>query len=284
MKLLIDSNAICHQAKFSVGNLDYESQATGVIFGFLRQLLKLSQLYPNSDFIFCWDSKTSLRKKIYPEYKANRKKEKSPEEEEFDRISYAQFDLIKTDILPKIGYRNIFEYEGYESDDIFASITHHYLNDNIVIVTSDEDIYQLLFPDVSIYSPSKKAEYKFEHFVKEFDIDPDDWVNVKAIAGCASDGVKGIEGVGEKTAIKYLKGALSTDSRLYKKIVSDESRRIIRRNIKLVRLPYSNTPIPEIVSDELSLNNFMSVCQRYGFNSILQPKELNKWEECLRLG
>jgi len=267
-----------------MGDLDFESQKTGIIFGFLRQLLKLSQLYPKSDFIFCWDSKTSLRKKIYSEYKANRKKENTEEEKEADSIAYAQFELIKTYVLPEIGYRNIFEYEGYESDDIFAQIVYgNYDEDIIVIVTSDEDMYQLLFGNVWIYNPGKKKEYTEDQFITEYNIFADDWIDVKAIAGCTSDNVKGIEGVGKKTAIKYLIGELSKDSKLHKKIVSDEGKKIIRRNIKLVRLPYIGTPIPKFSGDQLSLDKFMTVCQRYGFYSILAPKELRKWEEHLRL-
>ena len=284
MKLLIDSNAICYQAKFSMKDMDFESQATGVIFGFLRQLLKLSQLYPKSDFIFCWDSQSSLREKIYPLYKANRKKVKTEEEKEVDSIAYAQFDLIKEKILPEIGYRNIFEYDGYESDDIFAQIVYNYYDDHeIVIATADEDIYQLLFDNVWIYNVSKKKEYDEVSFNMEYGIFPEDWVDVKAMAGCTSDNVKGIVGVGEKTAIKYLNRGLSKDSKLYEKIVSDKGKEIIRRNLKLVRLPYKGTPKPKFTKDQLSLDKFMTICQRYGFQSILQPKELRKWEECLRL-
>lgn len=282
MKLLIDSNALCYQAKHSMKGFSYEEMETGVIFGFLRQLLKLSQLYPNPEFIFCWDSPVSLRKKIYPEYKANRKKEKTPEEEEFDNVAYAQFDLIKGKILPEIGYRNIFEYEGYESDDIFARIIYDHTND-FTIVTSDEDLYQCLFDSVKIYNPGKKQEYTVRDFMNEFGIGPDAWIDVKSIAGCTSDNVKGIEGVGEKTAIKYLKDTLSKDSKVYKRITSVEGRKTIRRNLKLVMLPYLGTPKSDFTFDFLSLDNFMSVCQRYGFNSILQPKELRKWEECLGL-
>ena len=283
MKLLIDSNALCHMAKHSMKDLSFEESKTGIIFGFLRQLLKLSQLYPKSDFIFCWDSKTSLRKKIYPEYKANRKKEKTEEEKEVDNIAYGQFELIKTYVLPEIGLRNIFEYEGYESDDIFAQIVYSDEGADLVIVTSDEDIYQLLWDTVKIYNPGKKFEYTLRDFQEEFKIGPDAWIDVKSMAGCTSDGVKGIKGVGEKTAIKFITNSLSMDSKLYKKIVSPEGRKIIRRNLKLVMLPYLNTPKSKFIKDQLSLDKFMTVCQRYGFQSILQPKELRKWEECLRL-
>jgi DNA polymerase-1 len=282
MKLLIDSNFLCHQAKHSMGDLDFESQKTGIIFGFLRQLLKLSQLYPKSDFIFCWDSKTSLRKKIYPEYKANRKKEKSDEEKEADSIAYAQFELIKTYVLPEIGYRNIFEYEGFESDDIFARIIYT-TSDDFVIVTSDEDIYQLLFDSVKIYNPGKKKEYTLWDFQNEYGISPEFWFDVKAIAGCVSDNVKGIAGVGAKTAIKYLTNQLDVLSTKFQAIESEEGQVLIKRNYRLVRLPYKSTPKSKFGKDGLSLDKFMTVCQRYGFYSILAPKELRKWEEHLRL-
>lgn len=285
MKLLIDSNAICHMAKHSMGGLSFEEQQTGVIFGFLRQLLKISQLYPKSQFIFTWDTTSSLRKKVYPEYKNNRRKEKTPEETEFDSMIYAQFDTIRTVVLPTIGFKNIFHCEGFESDDVIARIIYASEDDDqFVIVSADEDMYQLLWDNVKIYNPMKKQEYTELMFNAEYEISADMWTQVKSIAGCSSDNVKGIEGVGEKTAIKYLLGNLSKTSKLYEKIVSEEGQSIIQRNMKLVRLPYLRTPKPTIVDSEtLSLDKFMTICQRYGFNSMLSPKELQKYEQFWRL-
>jgi DNA polymerase-1 len=263
--------------------LSFEEMETGVIFGFLRKILQFSQLYPNQRFIFAWDTKSSLREKIYPEYKGTRKKEKTEEEKEFDAVAYRQFDIIRKDILPFIGFKNSFWYEGFEADDVIARIIYSN-HSSFVIVSGDEDMYQLLFDNIKIYNPNKKTEITEDIFTLTYGISADEWINVKAIAGCSSDNVKGIEGVGEKTAIKFLCSDLSKTSKLYEKITSEEGQCIIKRNIKLVRIPFLRTPNPWIDDSEtLSLNNFMTVCQRYGFNSMLQPKELNKWERSLQM-
>lgn len=275
-------------AKHSMGGLSYEERSTGVIFGFLRQILKLSIMYDTNQFIFFWDSKESLRKKIYPEYKANRKKEKTKEEQAEDVVIHSQFTDLRCNILSSIGFQNIFHFSGYESDDLIAYAVFQTLKhldfDGYVIVSADEDMYQLLSDNVCMYNPQKKKEYTDVDFIREHQIDPIDWFEVKAIAGCTSDNVKGINGVGPATAIKYLNGNLKTESKLYQQIVSSHGQKIIKRNIRLVRLPLTGTPNFFLVNNEkLMINNFMRICQRYGFTSMLQPKELRKWEEALKL-
>ena len=73
MILLVDSNSICHQAKHSMGNLTWEEKEVGIIFGFLRQLLSLAKTFETNKFVFVWDSRISLRTKMFPDYKKTRK-------------------------------------------------------------------------------------------------------------------------------------------------------------------------------------------------------------------
>ena len=83
--LLLDCNYLCHRAKHSTGDLSYGGDATGVIYGFLKSLSGFQDFFNTSNFVFCWDSNTSKRKEIYPEYKANREnKEYTDEEIVFD--------------------------------------------------------------------------------------------------------------------------------------------------------------------------------------------------------
>ena len=271
MYIIIDSNGICHREAHAIGNLSFDERKTGVIFGFLREVLKLSKLYSTSNFIFCWDSRTSLRKKIYPEYKSKRK-----ELEPLDDSVYTQFELLKTKVLPSIGFKNIFYAEGYESDDLIAQIVYDYPDMHFILASSDSDLYQLLFSNVSIYNLHSKKEFTQKDFEKKYGLSFDSWADVKSIAGCTSDNIKGIVGVGEKTAIEYLKGNLKSSSKVFERITSEEGMYIKNRNWKLVCLPFKGTPNVDLVDEEvLSLLGFMTVCKKYGFASLLKDIDIH---------
>jgi DNA polymerase-1 len=278
MIILIDANSICHAAKHSMGDLSWEEKKVGVIFGFLRQLLSLAKKFESNRFIFAWDTRSSVRSQFYPGYKGRRKKDKTPEEKELDNIAYDQFNILRDEVLPEIGFLNSFWQEGYEADDVIASIVHCNKKEKIVIISTDEDLYQLLSENVTMYSIRKKQEYTLHNLWKDCHIPPQDWADVKAIAGCSSDDVPGIVGVGEKTACKYLNRQLSVIHKTYRSI--KEGKELIERNLKLVTLPYPGTDKIVIKEDnKLSLNGFLNVCNRYGFASFMYKDNLNQWKE-----
>lgn len=278
MILLVDSNSICHQAKHSMGNLTWEEKEVGIIFGFLRQLLSLAKTFETNEFVFVWDSRISLRTKMFPDYKKSRKREKTPEEKRFDDVSYAQFDIIRTEVLPEIGFVNNFMRDGFEADDLIAQITKTYHDQKIVIISTDEDLYQLLSENVSMYSIKKKQLYTEHNLWKDHRIIPKEWGEVKAIAGCTTDCIPGIEHVGEVTACKYITKKLPVSQKTYKAIKDGKS--IIERNRELVILPLKGTPeITILPKEELSLKGLITVSQRYGFNSFMSKGIIAKWKE-----
>lgn len=276
--ILIDANSICHACKHSMGDLSWEEKKVGVIFGFLRQLLSLAKKFESNRFVFAWDTRSSVRSQFYTEYKGRRKKEKTPEEKELDDIAYDQFNILRDEILPEIGFLNSFWQEGYEADDVIASIVHCNKKEKIVIISTDEDLYQLLSENVTMYSTKKKQEYTLHNLWKDCRIPPQDWADVKAIAGCSSDDVPGVVGVGEKTACKYLNRQLNPLHKTYRSI--KENKELIERNLKLVTLPYSGTnKVVVSDTDSLSLKGFLNVCTRYGFESFMYRDNLNQWKE-----
>ena len=181
--VIVDCNSICHRVRHTLGSLSHNEQAVGVIFGFLRQVQTIAKRLNSNKFIFCWDSTSRKRKEIYPNYKANRHKEWTDEEKELNEIAYSQFFTLRTIILPKIGFKNIFYAEGYESDDIIARIVKdngHYF----VIVSTDGDLFQLLRPNVSMLIANDKPLFTEESLWQKHLITPDKWSLVKSISGC----------------------------------------------------------------------------------------------------
>lgn len=292
-RILIDANSLCWKAKHSLRDLSYEELKTGVIFGFLGQILRIATDYETNDISFCWDSKRNFRTDIFPEYKIKRKQakeEKTDEEIEEDRLAYLQFDLLYEEVIGKLGVTNNYKIEGYEGDDLLASIVYAN-NDDFIIVTGDEDMFQLLSEGVSIRRSrlnrrGKKEYYLYteQMFTEEYRITPSQWIDVKAIAGCKSDEVPGVPGVGPDTAIKYLLGEMTPNLKRYQAISSPNGKTIRKRNEALVTLPFHDCPEIKLKPQfSWSWDGFINVCNTYEFQYYLRQEELNKWKKNLNL-
>lgn len=284
--VIIDAMNLVYASAFAYGDLSYQDTDTGVIYGFLRKVLFLAKELNPKMFLFAWDSRESKRREIYPDYKGNRKEKK----EEFETV-FKQATLLKEEILPKIGFENNFQQEGYEADDIIAKFCLH-TNGTIYIVSTDQDLYQLLGdnPDYKlgtvsrnkIYNPKTKKVITDETFYREYRIVPEKWIQVKAIAGCKTDNVLGVPKIGEKTAINYLLGELNWKTKAYQNIQKAGDIRL--RNIQLVKLPFKGTKYPNVIEgSKFILKDFVSVCVRYGFHSFINGPLRDDWIHYFRM-
>jgi len=291
--LLIDCSALCYSSAHTLRGLEHEEIQVGVLFGFLRQLRSLSERFNTSDFVFLWDSKSSDRKKLFPEYKVKRGKSRKedPELAAIFQATYEQIKKLKLDILPRMGYVNSFEQEGKEADDLLANIVEGYKD--CVIVTGDEDLLQML--DLcDMWSTGKKKLLTAEWFEGEYGIHPYEWAEVKAYGGCKTDEVPGIpipdgkggwssKGVGPGTAIKYIKGELPSHWKAFKAIKSEHGQEVYRRNLPLVKLPMDGTK--DIELKEQGVLNFLAfwdICQELRFEMFMKGTEKVKWDLFLR--
>lgn len=286
--IIVDSNGIAYMAKYSMKGLNFDFMETGVIFGFLKQIKKIAKLFNTTKFIFCWDSKKSIRRELYPEYKSHRRakrNERTPEEIIEDNLAFQQFYLLRKNILPKIGFNNIFIRTGFESDDIIASLVFNKSLQKYdkIIVSNDEDLYQLL-DSCSMYNPKTEKIITAQTFNKEYNIFPKDWIMVKMLGGCTSDNVKGVLGVGEKTAIKYINKQL-TKGKVLDRIVN-LGPEVIKQNAMLVGLPLIGTEPKggfEFKKDNFTFDGFIDVCEQYGFQSFLKKEELTEWKNLFNM-
>lgn len=276
--VIIDSNFICYKSMIAMKGLSWQEHDTGVIFGFLREIQQLYDKFPSSKFAFAWDSRKSFRRDVYPDYK-KRPKVEDPEMEDLIRAGKPQFDEIRLKVLSRLGFKNNFVEVGLEADDIIAWLVRDYAweMERIYIISADEDLYQLLHKNVTIYNPRTKVYFNKEDFEKEYGIHPDQWAWVKAVAGCSSDNVPGVRGIGEKTAVKYLLNELKRDSKKYNDIKNFDH----LFNLSLVQLPHDRAYPVELVEDELNFDEFEPMCLDYGFASLLKRENYNKWRQIL---
>ena len=257
---VLDVSYLCQRARFTTGALSHEGTRTGVVFGFLKNMRILSDALAVDIFVFAFDGGRSKRTEICSTYKANRDPGVLTPEERLELADYhTQVRNLREDLLPKIGYKNLFYAPGFEGDDIIAQVCadESVRGNTCIIISTDHDLYQCLNDRVSIYNPTSKEEMKVLDFVDQYGVAPTLWHQVKAIAGCGSDNVIGVKGVGEKTAVRYLKGELKPALKTYRDI--ENSEHLIAENKKLVKLPFKDTPHFEIQADVISVRGWNEV-------------------------
>lgn len=279
--ILIDCGCIGARAVFTMGDLSYNEAPTGVIYGFLKEIQRIATEFKTSDFMFFWDSKKSLRKDLFPEYKEKRVDKRTKKQKEIWSIAYEQYDILREDYLPRMGWANQFLAYGYEGDDLLhqAAVQLH-TDYEVIMVTSDEDMYQSL-DYCSIYNPSTRKEFDRLDLMNKFGVLPEEWARMKCLAGCTSDEVPGIPGVGNKTAIKFILGDLKRTHKTYNAIVSGVWTDVIKRNRKLVTLPFEGTPTLEFWENDLHLDSFVEICENLGMVTLLGHYSLTEWEKIL---
>lgn len=283
MFILVDSNYICHLAKHAMEEFTHEDKKVGVIFGFMRQILSLAKTFKSKEFLFVWDSPHNLRKQIFPEYKLRRVENRSEQDQFYDDLAFKQFNILRTEIIPGLyGEKRNYMFDGFEADDIIARIVQSCFTEDFMVVSSDEDLYQLLDNDrVKMYKIRSKTVYTERSLLEEYECRPKDWASVKAIAGCKSDEIPGVPNVGYKTAVKFLRGNLKVTTKAFADIRKEMSG-IIKRNEALVTLPLKGTPfvkVPPFVNP--SFDYFLNMSNMYGFASFLYPDAIKKWKETL---
>ncbi len=255
--LLIDVPNLSWRAHYSTGQMSYNDKPTGVIYGVLRELRQLEQRFGSHRPVFCFDLGRPKRCELYPDYKANRVLDEKRKQVR------RQTQLLRTEILPAVGYKNLLAADGYEADDLIAEccLNHlHLLKHSKVIVSGDKDLYQLLGITTVQYHPVSKKLYTVGLFREEYGIRPEQWPLVKAIAGCETDNVKGVKGVGEKTAIK---AALSKSG-----LIPPTLAKTALRNLPLVRLPFPDVPDFDLRDDEVTEDGWYEMTRKYGIRSL----------------
>lgn len=269
--LIIDTNYLCHRAFHALGDLRYGDVGIGAVYGVLRDIVGLQEMFKTNRCVFAFDAKPPLRRhKVLPAYKSSRRKRhegESAEDKEARADFIEQVRLLRTDYLPAAGFNNVFHTPGFEADDIIARVAQGVrVPDEAVIVASDQDLWQCIRPHIWCWSPHNSRGMDQDRFLKEWGLLPRQWVKVKAIAGCSTDDIPGVPGVGEKTAAKWLRGELGAGTKKSEAIVANY--KLYGGNIKLVKLPFEGTPKYDIVPDCVTEEKWQALTDRLGMRSI----------------
>lgn len=205
---LIDGSSYFFRAFYAIGHLsNAEGMPTNAVFGFVNMLNKIIADQKPDYVAMIFDSKApSFRKKIYPDYKANRSE--MPEELAV-QIPYIK-DIVRAHRMAQL------EMEGFEADDIIATLTKRFASPDVqvVIVTGDKDLMQLVNADVTVFETMRGEFFNAEHVKEKFGVGPEALLDALALAGDSSDNIPGVPGIGMKTAAALIDEFKSLDALL----------------------------------------------------------------------
>lgn len=275
--LIIDSSTLIYSAFYKFGLTNWKNEPTGIIYGFLDSTLMLANKLQTKNVVFCFDSRSSLRKEFFRDYKS-RHNNLTEEEIEIAKLRRKQEDKIKSNILRKIGFKNIFYNDGYEADDLISYLVRKYPGSTVA--TNDCDLYQNL-NYCQIIDPKGKDILTKKDFSEKYKINPDMWVLAKAIGGCLSDQIPGIKGIGDpknssSKALKFINGELK--GKLYEKIISEEGQEIISRNLRLVTCPYDNYDFNiSLRKNRITKERIELVLRQFSFYNMLKEEKFKLW-------
>lgn len=201
--ILLDGHSLAFRAFFALPDtlVTSSGQVTNAVYGFTAMLIKLLADERPQAVIVCFDKGApQFRLDRYPQYKANR----AETPEGFRQ----QLPLIR-EVLAALRIPMV-ELQGYEADDLLATLTKHCREEGneVVIVTGDRDILQLVREGVSVIMTrrgiSDVIRYDGPLVIERYGVAPEKWIDFVALKGEASDNLPGIPGVGDKTAAQLI--------------------------------------------------------------------------------
>lgn len=279
---LLDGSSYIFRAFYAIRHLsNSKGFPTNAIFGFTQMLLKVLKEHRPDYVAVVLDSKApTFRSEVYKEYKANR-------------------PAMPEALVPQIPYiRRIIEayqiatleMEGYEADDLIGTVAKGVASEvDVVVITGDKDILQLVGDRIQVYDTMKEKRFGVEEVVGRFGVKPEQVVEVMGLAGDAVDNIPGVPGIGEKTAIELIMRFGSIENLLAhldqvrsKKLrenleVYGEQARLSRRLATI----HTDVPVPYRLNDFLprtpNQNGLREIFKELEFNKLL--KELPEEKE-----
>lgn len=276
--LILDTSAIMYRSFYALQNLiNKKGMPTGAIFGFVKQLnMAIEEVNP--DYIAAaYDVKKSTlkRREIFSQYKENRLT--MPDE------LLCQVDIIK-DIIGYFGIRSFFK-EGYEADDVIASLTEFALKNSIEvhIYTGDKDIQQLVTKDnnvfihllgknevVSTYEDVKNMLYVYPNQIPDF----------FGLKGDKSDGIPGVMGIGDVSGKNLIEKYDTLENiymniddirgKLKEKLIKDKELAFISRDLARVKKDIDfNISLSDLIKEKDNVQKLKEVFTELELNTLL---------------
>jgi DNA polymerase I len=277
--VLVDGSGYIFRAFFALPPLtDPGGVPVGAVFGFCNMLFRLVQDMPDDQLVVVFDKgKASFRDAIYADYKANRLEPPDDLRPQFPMVREAAHAFG----LP------VIELEGYEADDIIATYAREAreAGREVIIVSSDKDLMQLIRPGVQMYDPMKQKAIDRDEVIARFGVGPELVRDVLAIAGDTSDNVPGVPGIGVKTAAQLLlefgdlegllakAATIKQPKRRENLLEHAEQARVSQQLVTLCDEVPSLPPLEQLHDGALDYAGLLEFARQHGFRSLAQRVE-----------
>lgn len=221
--LFIDGGELTHRAWHRLPPLtNPDGHPVSVLLGVIRSLSKLSKRFPGFTLWMAFDRASAKRLGVDPQYKAHRVGSDTGFRWQVRELEAA---------LPNFGVRTM-AVEGMEADEILALWCRETMRaGQKTVVSSDKDFIELIDARTSLFDDRRTKFKTLEWFKQTYPTlaSPILYVNIKALSGDVSDGIKGYKGVGETTALKKHTPVVQA--------MLPDGGELFRRNVALVALP-----------------------------------------------
>jgi DNA polymerase-1 len=218
------------------------------------------------------------RRKIYKEYKANRKPptrlnrqyDMTTDEQEKENMKYQLVSLVEmVECLPV----SILALDNIEADDTIAYMSELVTKNggSSIIYSTDKDFLQMVNENVKVYNPVKKKTFDVDVILETYGVHPDNFVFFRSLLGDKSDNIDGIKGAGEKTLLKYIPEFADPNVEVNINLI-EQKYTDIKKKPKVIESILDNS---SIVNRNLQLMNLRDV----DINIDAKMKILHKFEE-----
>lgn len=227
--VVFDANSILHRAFHALPPLTTKKgELVNALYGFLLVFLKAVREFKPHYLVACFDYPApTFRHKEFKEYKAKR----LPTPKDLVSQIFKLKRVLKTFEVP------IFEKEGFEADDLIASLKQRIENIeiNTIIISGDSDLLQLIDNKTKVFLLRKGVKdillYDKDLVKEKYQgLEPKQLIDYKALKGDPTDNVPGVPGIGEKTALDLIKKFDNIEN-LYSKIENQKEKIEINQNI-----------------------------------------------------
>lgn len=184
-----------YRAHFVSGLTDKKGRRTSGIFGMMKMIPVLLRKFNPDNVIVAWDEgRSKARLQIYPDYKKQRDEKRKPED-----VEALQFQrVVCQEILGNLPVRQL-RVQDVEADDIIGYLTEK-LKGRKVVVSNDQDFFQLVKEDTALFLPNKALKVTTQNVDKVLGFPVKHYILWKCMVGDTSDNIKGIHGIGPKKA------------------------------------------------------------------------------------
>lgn len=250
--LLVDGSNLLFQMFFGMPARIVSQNGKPIqgVVGFVGAMLKIIKMTDPTHVLVIFDGeKENERKELNSDYKSNRIDYSNVEDSD---NPFSQLSMIY-DALDYLGIKHI-ESTEYEADDLIFSYALNFNSGYVIISSYDSDFFQIVSDKISVmrYRGNNTTICDIHYIKERFGVTPDKFLDFKALVGDKADNIKGIKGIGPKTAAKYINQFSSienilccdiemNDSRILKQI--QDNKELVLQNKKLISFVNVKLPI-----------------------------------------